>query len=387
MAFDKVIDSTKLDGALTDIADAIRTKTGGTDSLTLEQMPREIEGIETGKMGKPYVDTSKITNFGDIFQNNNFPVDELQNIDTKNVTKFNYMFSGCSTLTTIPLLDTSNGTSFQNMFGSCSALTTIPLLDTSNGTNFEYMFNYCSKLTTIPLLDTSNGTSFNAMFQGCSRLTAIPLLDTSNGTKFDYMFSGCSALTTIPLMDTSNGTSFRAMFTGCSALSTIPLLDTSNGTIFAYMFYRCPALTTIPLLDTSNGTDFSGMFQNCSSLTKVPLLDMSKATDCEAIFYNCANLTDLTIKVNSLKPNYYMFDYCSALTNVTIEGTIKITNNSFRIDYSDNLTVESIMNFINAFEDNSSLSTTYTVYFGKTNLDKLTDEQKAVATAKNIALA
>ena len=153
------------------------------------------------------------------------------------------------------------------------------------------------------------------------------------------------------------------------------------------MFYRCSALTTIPLLDTSNGTDFRYMFQNCSSLTKVPLLDMSKATKCEAIFYNCTNLTDLTIKVNSLKPNYYMFDYCSALTNVTIEGTIKITNNSFRIDYSDNLTVESIMNFINAFEDNSSLSTTYTVYFGKTNLDKLTDEQKAVATAKNIALA
>ena len=363
MAYDKVIDSAALDSALTDIADAIRTKTGGTDSLTLEQMPREIEGIETGKMGKPYVDTSKITNFGDIFQNNNFPVDELQNIDTKNVTKFGYMFSGCSTLTTIPLLDTSNGTSFNNMLQNCSALTTIPLLDTSNGTNFEHMFDYCSKLTTIPLLDTSNGTSFNAMFQGCSRLTAIPLLDTSNGTKFDYMFGGCSILTTIPLLDTSRGTSFKSMLQSCSAL------------------------TTIPLLDTSNGTNFRGMFQNCSSLTKVPLLDMSKATNCESIFYNCANLTDLTIKVNSLKPSYYMFDYCYALTNVTIEGTIKITNNSFRIDYSDNLTVESIMNFINAFEDNSSLSTTYTVYFGKTNLDKLTDEQKAVATAKNIALA
>ena len=363
MAYDKVVDSAALDSALTDIADAIRTKTGGTDSLTLEQMPREIEGIKTGKMGKPYVDTSKIANFGNIFQNNNFPVDELQNIDTKNVTKFDYMFSRCSTLTTIPLLDTSNGTSFSDMFQGCSALTTIPLLDTSNGTNFEYMFS------------------------GCSALTTIPLLDTSNGTNFEYMFSGCSKLTTIPLLDTSRGTSFRAMLQSCSALTTISLLDTSNGTSFSDMFSRCSALTTIPLLDTSNGTDFSGMFQNCSSLTKVPLLDMSKATNCEAIFYNCTNLTDLTIKVNSLKPNYYMFDYCYALTNVTIEGTIKITNNSFKIDYSDNLTVESIMNFINAFEDNSSLSATYIVYFGKTNLDKLTDEQKAVATAKNIALA
>ena len=45
MAFDKVVDSAALDSALTDIANAIRTKTGGTDPLTLEQMPSEIESI------------------------------------------------------------------------------------------------------------------------------------------------------------------------------------------------------------------------------------------------------------------------------------------------------------------------------------------------------
>lgn len=48
MAYDKVVDSAALDAALTDIADAIRTKTGKTDPLTLEQMPSEIEGISAG---------------------------------------------------------------------------------------------------------------------------------------------------------------------------------------------------------------------------------------------------------------------------------------------------------------------------------------------------
>ena len=48
MAYDKVVDSTALDSALTDIANAIRTKTGGTDALTLEQMPSAIEGIKSG---------------------------------------------------------------------------------------------------------------------------------------------------------------------------------------------------------------------------------------------------------------------------------------------------------------------------------------------------
>ena len=54
MAFDKIVDSTALDTALTDIADSIRAKTGKTDPLTLEQMPSEIEGIETGGSSSVY---------------------------------------------------------------------------------------------------------------------------------------------------------------------------------------------------------------------------------------------------------------------------------------------------------------------------------------------
>ena len=45
MAIDKAVDSAALDSALTDIADAIRTKTGGTDPLTLEKMPSEIDKV------------------------------------------------------------------------------------------------------------------------------------------------------------------------------------------------------------------------------------------------------------------------------------------------------------------------------------------------------
>lgn len=48
MAYDKIVDSTALDTALTDIADSIRAKTGKTDPLTLEQMPSEIESISGG---------------------------------------------------------------------------------------------------------------------------------------------------------------------------------------------------------------------------------------------------------------------------------------------------------------------------------------------------
>lgn len=47
MAYDKIVDSTALDTALTDIADAIRAKTGKTDPLTIEQMPEKITAITT----------------------------------------------------------------------------------------------------------------------------------------------------------------------------------------------------------------------------------------------------------------------------------------------------------------------------------------------------
>ena len=50
MAYDKIVDSTALDTALTDIADSIRAKTGKTDPLTIEQMPSEIEGISGGSV-------------------------------------------------------------------------------------------------------------------------------------------------------------------------------------------------------------------------------------------------------------------------------------------------------------------------------------------------
>ena len=51
MAYDRVVDSAALDGKLTAIADAIRSKTGGTASLTLDDMTTAINGITTGGPG------------------------------------------------------------------------------------------------------------------------------------------------------------------------------------------------------------------------------------------------------------------------------------------------------------------------------------------------
>ena len=101
----------------------------------------------------------------------NINVNDLINYsDTENVTNMGSMFSGCSTLQTIPQLDTSNVTDMSYMFSHCTILETIPLLDTSKVKTMQYMFGDCSKLQTIPLLDTSSVTNMSWMFTYCGNL-------------------------------------------------------------------------------------------------------------------------------------------------------------------------------------------------------------------------
>ena len=70
---------------------------------------------------------------------------------------------------------------------------------------------------------------------------------------------------------------------------------------------------------------------------------------------------------------------------LTIIAIVNITNNT-RIEQSS-LTVDSLLSLFNALKDYSSEGGTYTCTIGSTNLAKLTDEQKAIATNKGWTLA
>ncbi len=154
----------------------------------------------------------------------------------ENISQFDFMFSGCVNLTSIPLIDTSSGQNFSNMFAYCLNLTSIPELNTSSGQDFSGMFQGCSSLTTILELDTSSGQNFGGMFYGCINLTSIPELNTSSGQDFSNMFYDCINLTSIPQLDTSSGLNFRYMFYNCSSLEIASL----NGTRYGIDYYFCP---------------------------------------------------------------------------------------------------------------------------------------------------
>ena len=323
-------------------------------------------------------------------------------------TKFSSMFGKCYNLQSIPELDTSNSRDLGGMFNYCYSLKTIPKLNTSNGTSFTNMFNYCISLESIPELDTSKGTLFSGMFNYCYTLESIPELDTSNGTTFANMFNYCYSLKTIPKLNTSKGTSFSSMFRNCYTLETIPELDTSNSNNFGNMFNNCYSLKTIPKLDTSNGITFSNMFNYCRSLERIPNLDVSKGTGFIYMFFYCESLKTIP-RLNTSKGTSFaaMFDYCDSLQTITeldfssASSIGTFTNSDSKLEFIKFLNIKKSMNLSSSTKFsretlvNNVLNnlvdltgqTAQTLTLGSTNLSKLTDEDKLIATSKNWVIA
>ena len=121
-----------------------------------------------------------------------------------------------------------------------------------------YMFSDCSSLTSIDLsgFDASQVTFMGSMFRDCSSLTSLDLsgFDTSKVTNMSTAFQGCSSLTNPDLssFDTSQVTNMRGMFSMCSGLAFLDLsgFDTSQVTNMTDMFYDCSSLRLIAISDT-----------------------------------------------------------------------------------------------------------------------------------------
>ena len=202
--------------------------------------------ITVKKIGKPFIDSSKLTDLSGFFQQGrNNPDILIENMDTSNVTNMSNMFNGFAQLTTVPLFDTSKVTNMSDMFNGCRQLTTVPLFDTSNVGDMTNMFRMCTKLTTVPLFDTSKVVNMYNMFNYCTQLTTVPLFNTSNVVNMSGMFSMCAKLTTVPLFNTSKVVTMYNMFGNCTQLTTVPLFDTSNVGNMDNMFNSCAKLTEV----------------------------------------------------------------------------------------------------------------------------------------------
>ena len=138
-----------------------------------------------------------------------------------------------------------------------------------------------------------------------------------------------------------------------------PVVNYTWGDMLGYNYF--PYLKKIEFINTDNIIRIrESAFQNCSSLTTINLPN---------------SLTSILSNV---------FQGCSSLENVTI-GT-GFNCNNLNLSASTHYSVETMVSWFNALADRTG-QTPYTLTIGTTNLNKLTAEQKAIATNKNWTLA
>jgi len=171
------------------------------------------------------------------------------------------------------------------------------------------------------------------------------------------IFGGCSSLGSIPLLDTSSVTSMSGMFYNCGSLTTVPQLNTSKVTDMGSMFYNCGSLTAVPLLDTAKVKNMSQMFWHCSDLQTIPAFDCSNVTNMNNIFASCRSLKSVL------------------MTNIGVSFDISASTKFERTD---------LLIILNNL---ATVTKTQTLKMGATNLAKLTDEDKLIATNKGWTLA
>jgi len=285
---------------LTDVADAIRTKTGESLPIQASNFDTAIENIPSGGEYAP----SYVSFY-------NFPgsslEDEIEGLDTSNITTMNSMFYNCKEL---PLLDistfnTSNVTNMYNMFSSSIKLATIDMtgLDVSKVTTLQMAFYNCPLLTNIigfGDLEFSSIERLNSAFQ----MSKISNISINCGEKHPVSeatsaFENCTELlsATITGMECA---SFSSLFSGCNKLTQVSFINCSlpqsgGGGYLSYMFSNCSNLTSIDLswIDNSNRnlSQSRNMFSNCTSLTHIDLrcLVFSKCGNTSAMFGTSSN--------------------------------------------------------------------------------------------------
>ena len=158
---------------LTDVAEAIRTKKGTSETIQASNFDTEIVNLPSGgDLDWSAIGYDSTPEF--IIGIYNYAKNIKDNWND-NITSLYQKFKYDTNLYIMPLVVTDNVVTFENAFNSCSNLVTIPLLNTNNVRNFTSCFISCTFLKNVPLLNTSSALDMTNMFTYCYTLTDTSL--------------------------------------------------------------------------------------------------------------------------------------------------------------------------------------------------------------------
>lgn len=267
-------------------------------------------------------------------------------------------------------------------------------LDTSTFTSMRNMFYYCEKITTLDVshFDTSNVRNMSGMFHVCDMLSALDVshFNTSKVTDMSNMFAntGLKALD-LTTFDTSNVNNMNRMFYNSNRLESLNVsnFNTAKVTDMSGMFHGIkPTSLNLSSFDTSKVTDMSEMFGWCENIVSLDLshFNTSQVTDMSTMFNWCRKLILLNISnwnMSKVTNVYQMFDATSLIETIVCDGLQlpDIDLSYISLNSCPKLTVDSIVGLLNALPNTTH---NYSFKIGQTNIDKLSEDQKAIATNK-----
>lgn len=279
---------------------------------------------------------------------------------TKSADYLFYEYQGTSVDDLIQYNDTENVESISRTFYN-SKVVRVPDLNTNKVKDFSYAFAY-SSISEFPNWDFSNAENIGYLLQQCSSLNTNIVINNLSKLTGDYCLNGAfqqSGVTSVTLngLNPDIAYSINNAFFDNGLLKSISLNTTTGVPMkvksMSETFNYCSQLKTLPLMDLTQCTRFS--ISGCNSLESIPAYDLSNIT---------------SIKLSDL---YKLAEFHATGMKV-----------SFNISSSTTFTREALVEILNNL---ATITSTQTLTMGATNLAKLTDEDKAIATNKGWTLA
>ena len=324
-----------LDALFTDIADAIREKTGDTETIPAAEFPSIIrDNLEAAPPAPPppYLTFNSPSSF--TLKVNDATKHWDGTLEYSTDTSTWSTWDGTTTLSSA----TSGSGNILYLRGTGNTVIT------GNDSNYKWVLtgsdiacigNIENLLDYATVQSGSHPTMANYcyyyMFYGCTSLTQAPALPaTMLATHcYAFMFRDCTALTQAPALPATTlaESCYYHMFNGCTSLTQTPALPATTLATYCYgsMFYGCTSLIQAPELPATTLATYCyySMFNGCTSLTQAPALPVTTlASNCyNNMFANCIRLTqspDLPATTLETYCYQYMFRGCKSLTQAPV---------------------------------------------------------------------
>ena len=278
--------------SLSNIASAIREKSGGSATYKPGEMAAAISNLPTGGGNEDEI----LTRSG----SGDYVNDRIERLGGGAFYQTNY---STITLSNVKVMDGASIIRFNNNLTTLNlpALTTITCTYTEPSKSSTYGMQI-SNNASLTALDFPNlitiSDSVGQCFAGNPNLVSVNLPSLTTANLFQ-LFQNCPSLETVDLSSLQSSTKESSgcwTFQNCSSLQSIDLPNltqwgsSQDGLGLYYTFSNCTNLQTVNLPVLTNTKLGLYAFQNCTSLTKVKASFKSMGMNC---FQNCSALRTL----------------------------------------------------------------------------------------------